>query len=206
MNHSSRVMRRPRQARPSTTRTAVTIIAATALTLLAAACSENPSSTGSGGPPDAGRSTSSVSAVAYSHCMRSHGVPNYPDPGTGGGIPKASAQQLGVSSSQYQAAQTACQHLIPGTGSTAEQQQQTQCAMAGNCSQAVVQQWMSGLLTLARCLRSHGEPNWPDPIIDSHGMPHFNYSQAGINNHSPQVWAKVNECVLLTRFEGLPLP
>jgi len=138
--------------------------------------------------------------------MRSHGVPNYPDPSTSGGIPKATAQQLGVSDSQYHAAQTACQHLIPGTGSTAEQQQEGQCAQAGNCSQAVVQQWMSGLLTLARCLRSHGEPNWPDPIIDSQGIPHFDYSQAGIDHRSRQVWSQVSECVRLTRFEGLPLP
>jgi hypothetical protein len=36
-------------------------------------------------------------------------------------------------------------------------------------SQAVVQQWMSGLQTLAQCLRLHGEPNWPDPIISSQG-------------------------------------
>jgi hypothetical protein len=138
--------------------------------------------------------------------MRSNGVPNYPDPSTSGGIPKASAQQLGVSDSQYRAAQTACQHLIPGTGSTEEQQQEAQCAQAGNCSQAVVQQWMSGLLTLARCLRSHGEPSWPDPIIDSKGIPHFNYSQTRIDHRSPQVWRKVGECVQLTGFEGLPLP
>ena len=211
MNDSTRVLRRPGRAWPPTARTAAAVIATAALALLAAACSGSPSSTGPGSSPDAAGSTnaggsSSPSAVAYSHCMRSHGVPNYPDPSRAGGIPKTSAQQLGVSNSQYQAAQTACQHLIPGTGSTLEQQQETQCAMGGNCSKAVVQQWMSGLLTLARCLRFHGEPNWPDPIIDSQGIPHFNYSQAGIDHHSPLVWAKVNECVQLTGFEGLPLP
>jgi hypothetical protein len=188
-------------------RTAAAIIVTVVLALLAAACSGgSPSSAGSGGSSNAGGSTSSPSAVAYSACMRSHGVPNFPDPGSSGQIPKGSAQQLGVSTSQYEAAQRACQHLIPGTGSTAEQQQETQCAIADDCSQAVVQQWMSGLLTLARCLRSHGEPNWPDPVINSRGNPHFNYSQAGIDHHSSQVLAKVNECVRLTGFEGLPLP
>jgi hypothetical protein len=166
----------------------------------------------SGGSPSssAGGSTSSPSAVAYSACMRSHGVPNFPDPDSGGQIPKADPQQLGVSASEYQAAQQACQHLIPATGSTAEQQQETQCAMADNCSQAVVQKWMSGLRTLAQCLRSHGEPNWPDPIISSQrghqAGPHFPYDQAGIDHHSSQVLAKVQVCIDLTGFQGLPLP
>jgi hypothetical protein len=82
--------------------------------------------------------------------------------------------------------------------------------MADNCSQAVVQKWMSGLRTLAQCLRSHGEPNWPDPIISSQGGhqagPHFPYDQAGIDHHSSQVLAKVQECIDLTGFQGLPLP
>jgi hypothetical protein len=176
--------------------------------LVLAGCGSNPSTTGSGGPPT--RSSSSASAVAYSVCMRSHGVANFPDPGSGGQVPKADPQQLGVSSAAYQAAERACQHLIPATGSTAEQQTETQCAMADNCSQAVVQQWMSGLRTLAQCLRSHGEPNWPDPVISAQGrnrgLPHFNYDQAGIDHHSSQVLAKVQVCVDLTGFQGLPLP
>jgi hypothetical protein len=142
--------------------------------------------------------------------MRSHGVRNFPDPGSSGQVPKADPQQLGVSASRLRAAQQACAHLIPNSGSTEEQQQETQCAMADDCSQAVVQQWLSGLRTLARCLRSHGVPNWPDPIISSQGrnrgLPHFPYSEAGIDHHSPQILAKVQVCIGLTGFQGLPLP
>jgi hypothetical protein len=58
--------------------------------------------------------------------MRSHGVPNFPDPPSGGGIPKGSAQEFGVSSTQYKAAQTACQSLIPAPGGSVQQQEQ-QC-------------------------------------------------------------------------------
>jgi hypothetical protein len=209
MNDSTRVIRQPPRAWPPTMRTAAAIIATAVLVLLAAACSGGSSSSaGSGGAPHAAGSTSAPSAVGYSRCMRSHGVPNFPDPdpGSGGAIPKADPQQLGVSSSQLQAAQRACQHLIPGSGETAEQQQETQCAMAYDCSQAVVQHWMSGLRTLAQCLRSHGEPNWPDPIINSRGLPHYPYEEAGIDHHSSQVLAKVDECIRLTAFEGLPLP
>jgi hypothetical protein len=82
--------------------------------------------------------------------------------------------------------------------------------MTGDCSQATVQRWMSGLRTLARCLRSHGIPNWPDPIITSLAghppAPHFPYEESGIDHHSPEVLAKVQDCIRLTGFEGLPLP
>jgi len=192
-------------------RTAVAVIATAALALLAAACAGgSPSSAGSGGSRSAAGSTSSPSPVGFSRCMRSHGVPNFPDPTSSDAVIKADPQQLGVSNAQLQAAQQACQQLIPNTGSTVEQQQELHCVTAGDCSQAVVQQWMSGLRTLAQCLRTHGEPNWPDPIISSQGrnqgLPHFLYEQAGIDHHSPQVLAKVDECVRLTGFEGLPLP
>ena len=198
MNDTIGVIRRSRLGWPPAVRTAAAVIATA---VLVAACSEgSPPSTSSGGAP------SSPSAVAYSACMRSHGVPNFPDPGSGGAIPKADPQQLGVSSAQLQVAQRACQQLIPATGDTAEQQQETQCAMAGQCSQAMVQKWMSGLRTLAQCLRTHGEPNWPDPVLNSRGLPHFNYEQAGIDHHSSQVLAKVQECMQLTGFQGLPLP
>jgi hypothetical protein len=184
------------------------LIAALGAVLLMTAC-------GSGSPAGSGASsgsvaTSPVSAVAYSTCMRSHGVPNFPDPGSAGQVPKADPQQLGVSSSAYQSAQQACVQLIPSNGDTAEQQQETQCAMADDCSQTVVQHWMDGLRTLAGCLRSHGEPRWPDPVINSQGpgqgLPHFNYDQAGIDHHSPQVLAQVKQCMRLTGFQGLPLP
>ncbi len=206
MNDSTPDRRRRRGPWPPVTRIAAAIAVA-ALALLATACG-GASSADSGGSPGTPMSTGSPSAVAYSACMRSHGVPNFPDPNPAGGgaIPKADPQQLGVSSSQLQAAQQACKQLIPGAGSTAEQQQETQCAMAGDCSQAVVQRWMSGLQTLAQCLRTHGVPNWPDPVLDSHGLPHYPYETAGIDHHSAQILAKVRTCVDITGFQGLPLP
>jgi hypothetical protein len=186
------------------------------IALLLAACtrsSAGPRVAGGGSAsssPGAGGSSTSASAVAYSACMRNHGVRHFPDPQRSGQVPKGDAQQFGVSTSQYQAAERACQHLIPNTGDTAEQQQELQCAQTGNCPQAVVQQWMSGLRDLARCLRTHGEPNWPDPIITSLGghppAPHFPYEQAGIDHHSDKVWNAVQVCVQITGFQGLPLP
>jgi hypothetical protein len=187
--------------------TVAALVATVAVALLGAACGNgSAASTGSGAVPDAPGSTGSPSAVAYSACMRAHGVPNFPDPVSGGQVPKADPQQLGVSTDRLQAARDACKQLIPGSGSTDEQQEETQCAMAGDCSQAVVQKWLSGLRTMAQCLRTHGVPNWPDPVVDSHGLPHYPYDQAGIDHHSSAILSKVQACVDLTGFQGLPLP
>jgi len=146
--------------------------------------------------------------------MRQHNIPNFPDPDPAhpdAVVGKESAQQLGVSAPTYESARRACMDLIPpASGDTAEQQQELQCAESSTCSQTVVQQWMSGLRTLAGCLRTHGEPNWPDPIITSLAghppAPHFPYQQAGIDHHSDKVQNEVQECIELTGFEGLPLP
>jgi hypothetical protein len=169
MNHCIRVVRRLRRAWPPTERTAAAIIVAAALALLAAACSGSPSSTGSGGSSNAGGSTNSPSAVAYSACMRSHGVPNFPDPNSSGAIPKADPQRLGVSSSQLQAAQRACQQLLPNNGGALSASSLRQCEETGDCPQALVQQAMTQLRKFSRCMRNHGVPNWPDPTIDSQG-------------------------------------
>jgi hypothetical protein len=197
MNDGTRVIRGPRRAWPPIARTAAAIMATAALALLAAACSSgSPSSTGSAGSPDAGGSASSPSLVGYSACMRSHGVPNYPDPDSSGVLPKTDAELLGVSTSEYQAAEQACQHLIPaGAGST--QQQEHQCMQNSDCPPALVQQMMTGDLKLARCMRSHGVPNFPDPTNGGSAGPVFDITKAGISDaasHTSQFEAKLTAC------------
>jgi hypothetical protein len=155
-NHGTRVRRRPRRRRPVPARIAAAIIATASLALLAAACGGSPSSgssTGSGGASTAGGTTTSSQLLAFARCVRSHGVANYPDPDSSGKLPTATPQQLGVSSSQYQTAESACQHLLPNGD--------------GGPTQAQVQQYRNSLLPYARCMRAHGVPNFPDP--DSRG-------------------------------------
>jgi hypothetical protein len=203
VNDSARVMRRPRRASPRTARTAAAIIATAVMALLASACGGSPSPTGSGGSPNAGGSASSSSAVGFSACIRSHGVPNYPDPGGSGVLPKTSAQQLGVSTSQYEAAQHACQHLLPVNSASLQQ-----CEEAGVCSHAEIQQWLNDGLRFARCMRSHGVPNWPDPTVGPQGGGvafAISVSKDGFDPHSPQIEAKVNECDQLMPAGGVPL-
>jgi hypothetical protein len=161
---------------------------------LLAACSGSPSSAAAGGPPTTAGPASSQ-AVAYSHCMRSHGVPDFPDPASNGGIPKTSAQALGVSSSSFQAAQGACEQLLPSA--TSFQQQAQQCLQAGDCPQALVQQMLTADRRFAGCMRSHGVPNWPDPTLDAEGRPGFNLVPVGITHaatHSPPISNKLAEC------------
>jgi hypothetical protein len=216
MNHSTRVMRRPRRAWPPAARTAAAVIATAALVLLAAACSSSPSHTGSGGSStgsgastNAGGSASSGAAITYSQCMRSHGVPNFPDPPSNGQVPKASTQLLGVSTSRLQAAQTACQHLYPnngGSGGVLTKDSIGQCEETGDCPQALVQAAMTALRTYARCMRSHGVPNWPDPTIDSEGRPGFDLLHTqGFDPNSSQTSNIMHECYHVMPG-GVPAP
>jgi hypothetical protein len=189
MNHRTRVARPPR-ARPLTARTAAAIIAVGVLALLAA-CGGSGSPAGSGRSSAAAGSVRSPSALAYSACMRSHDVPNYPDPDSSGQLPKTDAQLLGVSTSQYQAAQQACQHLFPTGGSPED------CMLNSDCPPALVQQMMAADLKLARCMRSHGVPNFPDPTNGGASGPVFNITKAGISDaasHTHQFISKLDEC------------
>jgi hypothetical protein len=130
--------------------------------------------------------------------MRANGVPEYPDPASGGQLPKGSAQAFGVSESRYQAAQRACQQLLPTGGSFSEQA--NQCILAGDCPPALVQQMLTDGRKFAQCMRSHGVPNWPDPTIGDQGAPVFKVSAAGITHsqtHSPPMSNTIAECMHL---------
>lgn len=134
---------------------------------------------GCGGSPSASKTTTGQGNtwVAFSSCMRSNGVSRYPDPVGNGAPPKKSLQQLGVSNSRFTSAESACRRLLPNGGrppSLAQQHQVTADA-----------------LQFARCVRSHGVPNFPDP--DSTGrIP--DPASVGINQGSPKFQAANVSC------------
>jgi hypothetical protein len=146
------------------------LIAAAGLALLAA-CTGNPTPATAGGPPSA-----AGPAVAYSRCMRSHGVPDFPDPAGGAGVPKVTPQQVGVSHARFQVAQRACAPLLQPSAAQAPQ-------------------IMTGLVKFARCMRSAGIPTWPDPTTDRQGQPVFDIP--GIDPGSPRVSQAADECTHL---------
>lgn len=121
------------------------------------------SSTGASSSPSA---TVSAGAVAYSVCMRHHGLPNFPDPDSNGRLPKTSAQQLGVSTSAFQAAERACQDLYPTSSLE-------QCSETGVCSPADRQELLNRMREFAQCMRDHGVPDFPDPRTGSDGTAYF---------------------------------
>jgi hypothetical protein len=87
------------------------------------------------------------------------------------------------------------------------QQQAQQCVLAGVCPQTVVQQMLTSGRRFAVCMRAHGVPNWPDPTIDTgahRGVPFFDLSKEGINDHSPQISNKMQECGRLIGGPGVP--
>jgi hypothetical protein len=119
--------------------------------------------------------------------MRNHGVPNFPDPGTGGQLPKGDPHDFGVSSTQLQAAQHACQDLYPAASLA-------QCQGTGICSATARQALLSRMRDFAMCMRSHGISNWPDPTVDSQGRPGFSGPAADIPPGSPTDHAANDEC------------
>src|SRR5215831_20226022 len=151
MNNCSGRRAGPRPPWPRRARAAAVITVMAATALLAAACSGSPSFTGSGGSPTAGGSANSSSAVAYSRCVRAHGVPNFPDPDSNGQIPKEAAVPAlrEVSDSRAKAATNACANLNP-----AEQGSPTLTAPE-----------QQDYLRAAACMRSHGITNFPDPTF-----------------------------------------
>jgi predicted small secreted protein len=89
------------------------VLAALVVTALLTAACGGSTSTGGGGSSSTGASTLHQEELAVAQCMRSHGVPDFPDPSANGGRLHVSPNSLGVSSSVYQSALNACRHLAP---------------------------------------------------------------------------------------------
>jgi hypothetical protein len=168
--------------------TAAALSATAGLALLAVGCGGSPGShvaqlrstttrSSSNSPAASATSARQNGAVAYASCMRSNGVPNWPDPNSSGVFDKSklTSQQLGASTSRVQTAQGACSHLLPNGGS--------------GRSPAQVQQMRAQGLRFSGCMRSHGVATFPDP--DSSGrIP----DRFGIDQGSPKFQAANQAC------------
>jgi hypothetical protein len=138
------------------------LVAVVGLSLLASACGGGSSgakvahigtTTASNGSGSSGASGSG-NPTAFSSCMRSHGVPNFPDPDSQGhikitgGVSNGKTFGVDTNSPQFKAASRACRKLQPNGGRPSAAQQAKE-------QQAV--------LKFAQCMRSHGVPKFPDP-------------------------------------------
>lgn len=158
-------------------RAAAVAAAAAGVALAATACGGSPGSR----VAQVGTTTPSGSsgAVAFAACMRSHRVPNWPDPSSGGTFDKSklTPQLLGAGAAQVQAAQRACAHLLPNGGRPPDQ--------------AARQRVRAQALQYARCVRGHGVPGFPDPGSDGR-IP--DPASAGIDQGSPRFQAANEAC------------
>jgi hypothetical protein len=171
--------------RPSS---AAALVAAASLALVVAACGGSPggqvaqlastttTTPGSSASTASAAATPEDGALAFARCLRSHGVPDYPDP-TRSGLVKESPQQLGVSSSRFQSASSDCNHLLPNGGS--------------GPNPAQIQEVRAQALQFSECVREHGVPNFPDPGSDGR-IP--DPASAGIDQGSPKFEAANREC------------
>ncbi len=116
-----------------------------ALSIVASACGGAKT-----GPAATGKYAASL---AYSGCMRSHGVSNFPDPKqvAGGGIQvSGSASGINPQSPLFVSAQQACRHLLPDGGQPTHAGQQRELAR---------------MLHSSQCMRAHHISGFPDPSL-----------------------------------------
>ena len=171
---------RPGRRRPLPARRAAAITAALAgVACLAAACSSSngPAGTSSPGP--------GAQALAYSKCMRSHGIPDFPDPKVNGNsvsMGVGTRGDLNPNAPAFKAASRACRSLQP----------------AGANPPAQSAQQLATDVKFADCMHSHGYPGFPDP--DPKGV--FNLPNT-INPDSAQFGSATNACQSKTNIHSL---
>lgn len=167
-------------------RSAVPLVAVAALSLVAAGCGGG---TGGSSPSVASVASSTTTAtaarsgqnalLAFSQCMRSNGVPSFPDPQQfAGGNVKLTIHQI-PRSPRLQAALNACSNLLPAGRPQSAQQ---------------TRQQLADELSFARCMRSHGVSAFPDPTAQGDLSVEM-VEAAGIDVHSAAVLRVVQACL-----------
>jgi hypothetical protein len=126
--------------------------------------------------------------------MRSHGVPNFPDPGSNarGGLLIQASQRAGsgasmtvngvsVNAPAFQSAMQTCRKDLPNGGTP---------------SPAQTAKMKAAALAMARCMRSHGVPDFPDPVFQTGPNGGFGIRLGGprLDKNSPAFQAAQKVC------------
>jgi hypothetical protein len=138
--------------------------------VLAAAC-------GGGSSPALTAQTVYQKALAYSQCMRGHGIDGFPDPQANGAILTGPQNHLAQGSPQFAVANKACQHLLPPVHPMTAAQQHKVTLQA---------------LKFVACMRSHGLPGMADPVVSATGI--SMQMPAGAKPNSPVFQAAQRAC------------
>ena len=138
---------RARRAANRRRRRAIVVAVVSCAVAIAACGSSDPSQSSSGRTT---KGTLFAAALNYSRCMRSHGVPNYPDPKFSGHGVDLGGPGINPQSPAFQSARQSCQHLLPGgSPGSAHPSAQDQAQMRH----------------LSQCMRQHGVTGFPDPTL-----------------------------------------
>jgi hypothetical protein len=169
-----------------TARRATAALIAAALPL--AACGSSGSNgSGSGSATNADSPASYSKSLQFASCMRTHGVPNFPDPkanGSGGMLVEATAgttkvNGVTVNGPAFQSAMQACRSKLPNGGKPEQ------------LSAARRQQ----MLDFSKCMRAHGITGFPDPTFGGGGGAQLRLDRSsGINPNSPAFQAAQKAC------------
>jgi hypothetical protein len=114
--------------------------------LLVAAC-------GGGSSPTSAAQAAYQKMLAYSQCMRAHGEPGFPDPQPNGNLLLNGQDQ--INGALMNSASKACQHLMPKAKPMTAAQQRRVTTQA---------------LKFVACMRTHGIPDMPDPVVNAQGI------------------------------------
>jgi len=165
-----------------------------AVTVLAAGVAVAAAIAGCGGasPTTTNTTSGSFSAIVaqaykFSDCMRSNGMPNFPDPKV---TNSAGQQSIGIAvvnspTPAMQAARKACAKYAPNGGQNS----------GPDDSQPKAQ--IQAEFALASCLRSHGFPKFPDPNSQGQLTP-AQFAAAGINLNQPGFLTSASKCLPAT--------
>jgi hypothetical protein len=115
--------------------------------VLVAGCGGSAGSTTGGASTSASAASAVGSGLAFTRCIRSHGVPNFPDPKVSGQTVRMGSART-IESPAFQSAAHSCQRLLPkGAPSSEPSSPQEQARM----------------LEMSACMRKHGISGFPDP-------------------------------------------
>jgi hypothetical protein len=107
-------------------------------------------------------SARSSAGLKLAECMRTHGVPDFPDPqsgggfaiqasaGSGGGSISVDGREINASQPAFRTAMDECQKYQP---------------QGPPISGAQLARIKQGAIKMAECMRSHGVPGFPDPRV-----------------------------------------
>jgi hypothetical protein len=167
--------------------------------LVLAACSSGPASPGvaqvAGSSAAAATTSQSDALLLAVQCLRQHGLPNMPDPIVVSSGPAAGQRVLDKQALRHYAdsvvsqAIDACQAALSRAGLDTRSSQRSP-------------QEIQRLLNLARCIRAHGVPNFPDPNPSTGDVT----LPPGMSKNSPQLIAAVRACPSQAQAAGITPP